>query len=123
MAGSNTRRKTLTTSIRLSAEEMDAVVAAAKARHQGPSTFARAATLRAAGRPAPAAKRLPGGPEAQALALFRGEMGQIGGLMKALWAEAQAGAPIDRAALRDVERAWKELEAQWLDWTKPRRTE
>lgn len=123
MAGSETRRKTLTTSIRLSAEEMDAVVAAAQARQQGPSTFARAATLRAAGRPAPAAKRPPGGPDADAIARFRCEMIRIGGLMKALWVEARAGAPIDQAALRDVERAWKDLEVRWLDWTKPRKVE
>src|SRR3546814_11138212 len=57
MAETTKRSNTTTTTIRLTSEEAETVRSAAAARGIGPSTFARAATLRAAGRAAPPARR------------------------------------------------------------------
>src|SRR3546814_10327844 len=51
------RSSTTTTTLRLTFEEAEAVRAAAAARGVGPSTFARVATLRAAGRASPPVSR------------------------------------------------------------------
>lgn len=57
MAESAKKFRTKTTTIRLTREEVKAVHAAAGAQGMGPSTFARLATLRAAGRAAPPGRR------------------------------------------------------------------
>lgn len=105
MSGSATRKATRTTTIRLTPDEADAVAVAAKARGMGPSTFARAATLRASGRPAPSAKRRAAGVDAEALARLTGELGRIGGLTKVLMMQARQG----RVATGEVGRLAAEL--------------
>lgn len=57
MSGSETRQKTVTTTIRLTPDERAAVAAAADAQGLGPSSFARVATLKAAGRTPPAIRK------------------------------------------------------------------
>lgn len=117
MSSSSSRVATLTTSFRLSPEQAEAVRLAAAARGLGPSTFCRAAVLRAAGRPAPAAKRRPGGPDAEALARLTGEMGRIGGLMKVLTVQAREGR-IPSDALDAVAAEWTALRDTILDQTR-----
>lgn len=116
MSDSISRKATQTTTIRLTPDEAVAVAAAASARGMGPSTFVRAAALRAAKRPAPAAKRRAG-PDAEALARLTGEMGRIGGLMKVLTVQAREGrVPAD--ALAAVAAEWTALRDSILDATR-----
>jgi len=82
----------------------------------GPSTFARAAVLRAAKRPAPAARRRAG-PDAEALARLTGEMGRIGGLMKVLSMQAREGR-IPADALTVLASEWTALRNTILDMDK-----
>src|SRR3546814_14231660 len=77
MAETTKRSNTTTTTIRLTSEEAETVRSAAAARGIGPSTFARAATLRAAGRAAPPARRNRTD-MAIALAGVLGSLGPIG---------------------------------------------
>lgn len=77
MAGSETRQKTVTTTIRLTPGERAAVVAAADAQGLGPSTFARVATLRAAGRTPPAIRKRHDA-IAGVIGPVLGELGRIG---------------------------------------------
>lgn len=94
MAGSETRRKTTTTTLRLTPEERAALVSAAEAAGVGPSSFARVATLRAAGRPAtPGRKRRD--VVAAALAPVLGELGRHGGLLNQLARHANSGGRVD----------------------------
>jgi hypothetical protein len=75
--GSESRQKTTTTTIRFTPDERAAVAAAADAQGLGPSTFARAATLRAAGRtPPPIRKRHDA--IAGVIGPVLGELGRIG---------------------------------------------
>jgi hypothetical protein len=106
VSSSDRRIASHTTSFRLTPEEFEALRQAAAKRGQGPSTFARAATLRASGRPAPAAKRKAAGANAEALARLLGEMGRIGGLMKVLTMQAREGR-VDAAALDRVGAEWQ----------------
>lgn len=55
--GSETRQKTVTTTFRLTPDERAAVAAAADVQGLGPSSFARVATLRAAGRTPPSIRK------------------------------------------------------------------
>ena len=77
MAGTETRQMTTTTTLRLTPEERAAVVAAAEVAGLGPSSFARLATLQAAGGPRPDLRRKP---DAFRLDLARvlGGLGRIG---------------------------------------------
>lgn len=94
MAGSETRIKTTTTTLRLSPDERAAVIAAAEAAGLGPSSFARLATLRAAGRTAtPGRKRRDA--VAAALAPVLGELGRQGGLLNQLARYAHTGGRVD----------------------------
>lgn len=75
--GSETRRKTVTTTIRFTPEERAAVAVAADAQGLGPCSFARMVTLRAAGRtPPPIRKRHDA--IASAIGPVLGELGRIG---------------------------------------------
>lgn len=113
MSDSASRRATRTTTIRLTPDEAEAVSAAASSRGMGPSTFVRAAALRAAKRPAPAARRRAG-PDAEALARLTGEMGRIGGLMKVLTVQAREGR-VDPSALARIAEEWQAVRAAVLD--------
>lgn len=75
--GTETRIKTTTTTLRLTPEERAAVIAAADAAGLGPSSFARLATLQAAGGPDPDIRRKPSGLR-QDIARVLGELGRIG---------------------------------------------
>jgi len=77
MAGTEKRQKTTTTTLRLTPAERAVVVAAAEASGLGPSSFARLATLQAAGGPAPNIRRKPDALR-QDLARILGELGRIG---------------------------------------------
>jgi hypothetical protein len=77
MTASDKRQKTTTTTIRLTVDERAAVVAAAEALGLGPCSFARSATIHAAGRtPAAMPKRLD--LIAGVIAPVLGELGRIG---------------------------------------------
>ena len=77
MSGSETRRKTVTTTIRFTPEERAAVAAAADVQGLGPCSFARMVTLRAAGRtPPPVRKRRDA--IASVIGPVLGELGRIG---------------------------------------------
>lgn len=94
MAGSETRIKTTTTTLRLSPDERAAVIAAAEAAGVGPSSFARLATLQAAGRPlSPARKRRNA--MAAALAPVLGQLGRHGSLLNQLTRHAHSGGKVD----------------------------
>lgn len=107
MAGSETRIKTTTTTLRLSPEEREAVIAAAAAQGLGPSSFARKAALEAAGRPATSIRRRRDA-IASALAPVLGELGRHGNLLNQLTRHAHVGGRVDPdqlAALRfEIER-------------------
>lgn len=75
--GSETRQKTVTTTIRLTPDERAAVAAAADAQGLGPSSFARVATLRAAGRTSPAIRKRHDA-IADVVGPVLGELGRIG---------------------------------------------
>ncbi|WP_164637892.1 MobC family plasmid mobilization relaxosome protein [Rhodopseudomonas sp. BR0G17] len=75
--GSETRQKTVTTTIRLTPDERAAVAAAADAQGLGPSSFARVATLRAAGRTPPAIRKRRDA-VAGVIGPVLGELGRIG---------------------------------------------
>ena len=75
--GSETRQKTVTTTIRLTPDERAAVAAAADAQGLGPSTFARNATLKAAGRTPPAIRKRHDA-VAGVIGPVLGELGRIG---------------------------------------------
>lgn len=108
-----TRQATKLISFRLTPEDDRAVRAAAEARGMGPSSFAAASVLRAAGRPAPVAKRRKG-PDALPLARLHGEMGRIGGLLKVLTLQARDGR-VPPEALREVRQEWEALRDLILD--------
>lgn len=116
MSTSAKRQASLTTSFRLTPEQAEALRQAAAKRGMGPSTFARAATLRASGRPAPAAKRKAAGPDAAALARLTGEMGRIGGLMKLLVVQGREGRT-DAAAVDRLAEEWRSVRDAVLDLT------
>lgn len=75
--GSENRQKTTTTTIRFSPDERAAVTAAADAQGLGPSTFARLATLRAAGRTPPVIRKRHDA-IAGVIGPILGELGRIG---------------------------------------------
>lgn len=116
VSSSSSRIATLTTSFRLSPDQAEALRQAAAKRGMGPSTFARAATLRASGRPAPAAKRKAAGADAEALARLTGEMGRIGGLMKLLVVQGREGRT-DAAAVDRLAEEWIAVRNAVLDLT------
>lgn len=75
--GSIERSSTSTTTIRLTSDERAAVVAAAEAVGLGPSSFARFATVQAAGRIPPTVRKRHD-TTAKTIAPFLGELGRIG---------------------------------------------
>ena len=113
MAGSETRRKSATTTLRLTPEEAAAVRAAAAERGIGPSTFARMATLRAAGRK-PAVPRRRRDHLALALGPLLGELGRIGGLLNQLARKANQGISIPPGELAALEAEAQRLTAAVL---------
>jgi hypothetical protein len=111
---SNTRRKRYKiTSFRLSEEENAAARQAADARGMGLSTFARDATLKAAGLEAPRPKRRPR-PHDRALGLLVGQMGQIHSLIDGLTQQAKEG-NADPSAVAAVRVAWEAVRNKVLD--------
>jgi hypothetical protein len=97
MSGSNVRQKTTTTSYRMTPTERAAVVAAADAVGMGPSTFARASVLRAAGREVPVQKRRDA--IATVIAPVLGELGRVGNNLNQLTRHAHVGGRVDSESL------------------------
>lgn len=114
MAGTETRKKEFTTTLRLDADEREALRRAAEAAGVGPSTFARLATLRAAGRKAEPPHRRD--PKAVERAPILGELGRWGSNLNQLSRHAHQGGRVDAAALDEltaaVEILTKEIMAQ-----------
>lgn len=77
MAGTETRKATRSTTIRLTPADHAVLAAAAEASGVGPSTFARLATIEAAGGLRPEIRRKPDAVR-QDLARVLGELGRIG---------------------------------------------
>lgn len=102
MAGSETRIKTTTTTLRLTPEERAALDAAAAAAGIGPSSFARQATLAAAGRPATSVRRRRDA-IASALAPVLGELGRHGSLLNQLTRHAHVGGRVDPGQLKALQ--------------------
>lgn len=97
MSGSNNRQKTTTTTFRMTPDERVAVVAAADAVGMGPSSFARASVLRAAGREAPVQKRRD--VIAVVIAPALGQLGKIGNNLNQLTRHAHVGGRVDSESL------------------------
>jgi len=76
VAGSETRKASTTTTLRLTPEERQALVAAAEAQGLGPSTFARKAALEAAGAPVVVRRRRD--VLAAAMGPLLGELARVG---------------------------------------------
>jgi hypothetical protein len=93
-----TRQATTVRSFRVTPEEAAAIHAAAAARGVGPSTFSKAAALRAAGRSAPAARRRRG-PDVEETARLAAAVGRLGGLAKVLVLQGRKGR-VDTADVR-----------------------
>jgi hypothetical protein len=95
--------------ISLTDEEHVALVDAGAALSVGPSTFARMAALKAAGRkPAPPRRRKPNGYE-QALAAWTAQLGRIGNNVNQCARVLNSGGSIDRSELSRIEEALREL--------------
>lgn len=93
------RRRGKTLRIRISDQEREAIDRAASASALGPSTFARMATVQAAGRkPAPPPRRRPDS-HSVALGRWTGELSRIGGNLNQLAHAANTGSQVDAAAL------------------------
>lgn len=114
-----TRLATKIQALRLTPHEDAAVRAAAAARGMGPSSFARAATLAAAGQPVPRAPSPARKPEAVAVARLHGELGRIGSLMNQLARAANSGGRVDAVALEAVRREWAAVRDLILDEVAP----
>lgn len=97
MAGSETRIKTTTTTLRLSPEERAALEDAAAAAGVGPSSFARQVVMAAVGRSVSVRRRRD--PIAAAVAPLLGELGRQGGLLNQLARYAHVGGRVDPDAL------------------------
>jgi|JRYH01.1.fsa_nt_gb hypothetical protein len=110
MAGTETRQKSMTTTLRLTPEEHSAVVEAAARRGIGPSTFARIVVLRAAGRK-PVAPRRRRDSLALALGAALGDLGRVGGLLNQLAKKANQGAAVPRGELASLEAEVRRLTA------------
>lgn len=114
MAGTETRKKIFTTTLRLDEDDREALRRAAEADGVGPSTFARLATLRAAGRKVEATRRRD--PRAAERAQILGELGHWGRNLNQLAKAANSGGRVDPVELRRlsavVETLTKEVMAQ-----------
>lgn len=109
----NRNQQSKTTSIRLSERERELVQKAADARVMGVSTFARIATLQAAGASAAGAKRRRRpGDLIQAHVL--GKLGRIAGQLKILTQEAKGGGA-DTAAMDALRSEFEMLRNNLLD--------
>lgn len=104
-SGTETRQTTITLAGRFTPDEADAVRAAARDRGVGPSSFVRATVLRAAGRPAPGAKRRAAASPALSDAdrdLLRevlGELGRVGNNANQIARACNVGEGFDRVAV------------------------
>lgn len=97
MPSSNIRRKTTTTTFRMTPTERAAVIAAADATGMGPCTFARVSVLRAAGQVAPIGKRRDA--IATVIASALGQLGRIGNNLNQLTRHAHVGGLVDSESL------------------------
>lgn len=107
MSGSETRKRTTTTTLRFTPEERADVVAAATALGVGPSTFARVATLKAAGRKPAAVRRRD--PDAVDRARLLGELGHWGRNLNQLTRHAHRGGLVDPGELQALRAAVERL--------------
>jgi len=103
MSKSKKRKAEFVTSVRFTAVQYEAVLKAAADRGQGKATFIQAAALRAAGRPAPAAKRSRT-PDVVALGALKGSVDHVGSLMEELCELARVGRA-NSVRIQAVERA------------------
>lgn len=105
--GTETRKTTELVAIRLTPEDHARIVAAGAAQGLGPSSFARVATVLAAGGPAPDVRR-KADPIRQDLARVLGELGKVGNNVNQLTRVAHASG--DVGSIVAVERLRGELE-------------
>lgn len=96
------KKRTATLRIRVSDDERQAIDHAAATVGVGPCTFARMATIKAAGRkPAPPRRRRPTA-DAVALAQWTATLAQIGTLLNALAAGRHNGATLSAVDADDI---------------------
>lgn len=101
MAGSETRIKTTTTTFRMTPEERSALVQVAEAQGLGPSSFARKATLEAAGRAISVRKRKDALDAVMSPVL--GQLGKNGNLLNQLARHAHVGGRVDPHAFHALQ--------------------
>lgn len=108
MSGTENRRLTRTTTLRLSVDEVVALRSAAEAQGLGPSALARVLVLRGIGRKVgPSRKRQSD--LAQSVGRLLGELGHWGRNLNQLAARANVGGEVDARALADLRSAVERL--------------